>query len=258
MAIPSQTYLDKYRQTRLRDLANFDRGHGKWGTVIGIDEVGVGALSGPLVACALILKSYKGLLGVDDSKALSSRDRRHLAYKNILPQIHEAQLSFIPAVEVDELNVAQAAHVARNRAFAALGARESARIVLVDGDDTSHVFEGLKFRAIVKGDSKSLTIAAASIIAKVTRDKLMDDLGQAYPYYGWNTNAGYGTKPHIEAIKKHGLSPYHRLTFDPNKTAARIERGERKLQRKAKAATMSLRRAAKAHTMRVHATKGAP
>lgn len=238
MTTQSQISREDRRETKLFELAAFDRKQGPWGTVIGIDEVGVGSWAGPLVACALILKSHRGLLGVDDCKKLKPEQRK-VAYQTLLPQVLESQVIFISPEEVDRLTVYQAAKLAREKAFYSLRARFKAKVVLVDGD-VDPKFKGIKCRAIPKADGLSLSVAAASIVAKAIRDRYMAELGVAYPEYGWARNSGYGTKGHMAAIKLYGITPYHRLSFDPIRTAAKLERRE-------KTGVFSLRRAAAAH-----------
>ena len=178
--------------------------------VAGVDEVGRGPLAGPVTAAAVILDPARIPQGLGDSKALSATKRERL-YAEIMGS---AQVSVVHATveEIDALNILRASHLAMERAVAGLGTPPAH--VLVDGN---LIPAGLKGRAeaIVKGDAKSLSIAAASIIAKVTRDRIMVDLAQQHPGYGWEINAGYPTKQHLEALLNLGVTPWHRRSFRP-------------------------------------------
>jgi ribonuclease HII len=183
------------------------------GIVAGIDEVGRGPLAGPVIAAAVILdlgKLPKRLLErLDDSKALSKRLREELA--DLIP--HTAMVGFGEASveEIDRVNILQATMLAMGRAYAALG--QSADHALVDGNRPPRL--PCPVRCVVKGDSLSLSIAAASVVAKVRRDAVMADLAQAFPGYGWERNAGYGTAEHLLALKQLGPTPHHRRSFAP-------------------------------------------
>lgn len=185
------------------------------GPVVGIDEAGRGPLAGPVVAAAVIIdrsRVKRRLLAMlDDSKKLSPK-QRHRAFMALGES--EAITMGIGAAssrEIDAINVLQANFRAMARAVRALPAAPS--FALVDGDRLPQL--PCPGRAIVQGDSKVYAIAAASIIAKVTRDRIMELLGKRYPGYGWHTNAGYGTEIHLEAIERLGATPHHRLTFAP-------------------------------------------
>lgn len=178
--------------------------------IAGVDEVGRGPLSGPVTAAAVILDPANIPKGLGDSKALSVTKRERL-FSEIMAS---AQVSVAHATveEIDALNILRASHLAMERAVAGLAIAPAH--VLVDGN---LIPAGLKGRAeaIVKGDAKSLSIAAASIIAKVTRDRIMVDLAQQHPGYGWDVNAGYPTKQHLEALLNLGVTPWHRRSFRP-------------------------------------------
>ena len=185
--------------------------------------------AGPLVACAIILRSYEDMEGVDDSKVLTPR-QREAAYTKIMIQAKEVEVSFIPVKAVDELGMGKAAHQARENAFHGLRA-DGVKIVLIDGGEPqTHEFP-IFSKSIPKADSKSLSVAASSIVAKVLLDRYMRDLATSYPGYGWTTNVGYGTEEHVKAIQKQGITPYHRLSFDPIRTAAKMESKEQALVR---------------------------
>jgi ribonuclease HII len=178
--------------------------------VAGVDEVGRGPLAGPVTAAAVILDPARIPQGLGDSKALSSTKRERL-FAEIMGS---AQVSVAHATveEIDALNILRASHLAMQRAVAGLAIPPAH--VLVDGNLIPAGLQG-RAEAIVKGDAKSLSIAAASIIAKVTRDRIMVDLAQQHPGYGWEINAGYPTKQHLEALLNLGVTPWHRRSFRP-------------------------------------------
>ncbi len=179
------------------------------GLVAGIDEVGRGPFAGPVVAAAVILSPDHIPEGIRDSKKLPKLKREALAAQ-ILAQadvgIGEATVS-----EIDDLNILQATFLAMHRALGNLKA--SPDHLLVDGNRDPKL--GLPTRLVVKGDSLSLSIAAASIVAKVTRDAKMCDLAKQYPHYGWEKNAGYGTAEHRKGLSLFGVTPQHRRSFAP-------------------------------------------
>lgn len=182
--------------------------------VAGVDEVGRGPLAGPVTAAAVVLDPARVPKGLGDSKALSAA-RREALFAEIMATAR-VSVAHATVEEIDTLNILHASHLAMERAVAGLApALGSAPAhVLVDGN---LIPAGLKGRAeaIVKGDARSLSIAAASIIAKVTRDRIMVDLAQQHPGYGWDVNAGYPTKQHLEALLNLGVTPWHRRSFRP-------------------------------------------
>lgn len=179
--------------------------------IAGVDEVGRGPLAGPVVAAAVILPHDFFLAGIDDSKKLSEKKR--LEYDSIIRKESIAfSISMIHAQEIDEMNIYQATKKAMNVAIASLGPKPD--FLLIDAMKLEIPFPS---ESIIKGDAKSISIAAASIIAKVARDTLMKEISQTYPVYGFQQNMGYGTKEHIDAIKQHGITSYHRKTFAPVK-----------------------------------------
>ncbi|MDX1949377.1 MAG: ribonuclease HII [Rickettsiales bacterium] len=183
------------------------------GIIAGVDEAGRGPLAGPVVACALILNRSQIPEGLDDSKKLSKKRRDYLF--NHLIDNHNFGLGIIQESVIDQVNILQATILAMKQAISNL--RESPNIVLVDGNK-GFDYPNANIVPIVKGDSKSLSIAGASIIAKVTRDKIMEDLDIEFPQYNWLKNAGYGTKEHLDAIEKYGICKYHRTSFEPIKS----------------------------------------
>ncbi|MDF2965283.1 MAG: ribonuclease [Rickettsiaceae bacterium] len=174
--------------------------------IAGIDEAGRGPLAGPVVAAAVIIDPNKLISGINDSKLISEKKRLEL-YEFITANYLYA-VGIATPEEIDRLNILNATKLACTRAFDDL--RVTADIALVDGNMK---FDRANFVSIVKGDKKSLSIAAASIIAKVTRDRIMQKLETEYPIYNWGKNKGYPTKDHAEAIKLHGPCPYHRKSF---------------------------------------------
>ncbi len=178
--------------------------------VAGVDEAGRGPLAGPVTAAAVILDINNVPPGLDDSKRLS-RARREDLYPVIL-SCADVSVASASVAEIDDINILQAALLAMRRALA--GLKQVPQHALIDGN---RLPENLccDARSIVKGDALSLSIAAASIVAKVSRDRLMVDLAQQFPGYGWDHNAGYGTKAHFEGLRRLGVTPHHRHSFKP-------------------------------------------
>tara|TARA_B100000686_G_scaffold305938_1_gene344921 strand:+ start:39052 stop:39666 length:615 start_codon:yes stop_codon:yes gene_type:complete len=178
------------------------------GLICGIDEVGRGSLAGPVVAAAVILNFNNIPLGINDSKNIN-KVKRHILYEKIIDVSKNVAFGESSTQEIDKLNILNASLLAMKRAYYNLSIK--AEIALVDGNFSPtikcNVFN------IIKGDSKSLSIAAASIIAKVYRDNILKSLDKKFPKYNFKNNAGYGTKEHYAAINKFGISPYHRKSF---------------------------------------------
>ncbi|WP_448206127.1 ribonuclease HII [Azospirillum sp. sgz302134] len=202
---------------------SFETALGQGRRVCGIDEVGRGPLAGPVVAAAVVLPP-EGLpeqlaRAINDSKALSPRAREELE-----PQIRAHALAVAlaeaSAEEIDALNIHKATLLAMKRAYEALPGEPPA-VALIDGkfkpDLPCHA------EAIVKGDGRSQSIAAASIIAKVARDREMARLSERHPQYGWDRNAGYPTPEHLEALRRHGVTPHHRVSFAPVRAQKALE-----------------------------------
>ena len=183
--------------------------------VIGVDEVGRGPLAGPVVAAAVSFEQGGQIPFVDDSKKLTER-KRELLYDKILsvPDVKYGIVEVSPE-EIDRVNILKATHLAMARASKMI---EDAEFALIDGLPVPGFY--LPSEAIVKGDSKSASIAAASILAKVYRDRLMVKYSEEYPGYGFEKHKGYGTKLHLEALKKYGPCPIHRMSFAPVRAAA--------------------------------------
>lgn len=176
--------------------------------IVGVDEVGRGPLAGPVTACAVRLDPDRVPKGLRDSKVLSAARREEL-YLEIVA-VAEVSVAHASVEEIDTLNILRASHLAMERAVGALRADHA----LIDGNI---VPRGLRCgaTAIIGGDAVCLSIAAASIVAKVTRDRIMVDLAQQHPGYGWEANAGYPTKAHLEALQNLGVTPWHRRSFKP-------------------------------------------
>jgi ribonuclease HII len=179
--------------------------------VAGVDEVGRGPLAGPVCAAAVILDPEKLPRGATDSKLLSAPEREE-AYTLIMSRALAVSIAFVPAAQIDRINIRQATFVAMCRALHGLSIRPAH--ALVDGSDMPPGFF-CPGETIVRGDSSSLSIAAASIVAKVTRDRLMARLDSAYPAYGFASHMGYATKAHLAAIRLHGQCAIHRSSFSP-------------------------------------------
>ena len=184
-----------------------DRGFAR---IAGVDEVGRGPLAGPVTACAVVLDMLRIPEGLNDSKKLSAQRRESLA--EAILACAEVSVASASVEEIDELNILRASHLAMERAVA--GLLTPPDHCLIDGN---LIPKGLTVsaEAIVKGDSKSVSISAASIVAKIRRDYVMSALAQQYPGYGWETNAGYPSKSHRLALQNIGVTPHHRRSFKP-------------------------------------------
>ncbi len=180
------------------------------GPICGVDEVGRGPLAGPVVAAAVILDRTRIPKGLNDSKLLREQDREAL-YPRILEMAVAVGVGEASVDEIDLVNIRQATHLAMARAVRALPV--AAAFALVDGNDAPAL--PCKCDMLVKGDSRSVSIAAASIIAKVTRDRLMALLHDHHPVYGWRQNKGYGTPEHLTGLRAHGITVHHRKSFSP-------------------------------------------
>ena len=183
----------------------FDEGHN---IICGVDEAGRGPLAGPVCAAAVILPANAEIPGLNDSKKLTDKKRREL-----MPIIKEMAIgygiAFADEKEIDDINILQATYLAMKRAIDMLPVKLD--LALVDGNRAGDF--GVPVKTVVKGDSLSASIAAASILAKVTRDDLLLELAEKYPQYGFEVHKGYGTKAHYAALTEHGPSEIHRMTF---------------------------------------------
>ena len=176
--------------------------------ICGVDEAGRGPLAGPVCAAAVVLPEHLQIPGLTDSKKLTDKKRREL-FPIIQEQAVAYGIGLASEQEIDEINILQATFLAMGRALEQLSVRPE--IALIDGNRETDF--GLPVKTVVKGDSLSVNIAAASVLAKVTRDNLMLELAQQYPEYGFDIHKGYGTKAHYEALRKYGPCPIHRRSF---------------------------------------------
>ena len=178
------------------------------GAICGVDEAGRGPLAGPVCAAAVILPERLQIPGLNDSKKLSDKKRRDL-FPIIKEQAIAYGIAFATVEEIDEINILQATFLAMERAVAQLNGQ--ADFALIDGNREPKL--DIESMAVVKGDSRSASIAAASILAKVTRDDYIEELASRYPQYGFEVHKGYGTKRHYQAIEQFGMCPAHRRSF---------------------------------------------
>ncbi len=185
--------------------------HGYTGVIAGVDEAGRGPWAGPVTAAAVVLNIAHIPVGLDDSKKLSAAKREQLF--DVIMQHCDVAIGMASVAEIDALNILGATKLAMQRAVSGLSS--SPNVALIDGNQPPKL--ACKTVAIIKGDAKSLSIAAASIIAKVTRDRMMSELACEFPHYSWEKNAGYGTKKHQDGIALHGITDHHRRSFKPIK-----------------------------------------
>lgn len=176
--------------------------------ICGVDEAGRGPLAGPVCAAAVILPPHAHIPGLNDSKKLTDKKRREL-YPVIMEQAVAYGIGFASHEEIDEINILQATYLAMERAIAKLSVRPE--LALIDGNRAKDF--GVPVKTVIKGDSLSASIAAASILAKVTRDDLMLEAAKEYPQYAFDVHKGYGTKAHYESLAAYGPSPIHRMSF---------------------------------------------
>lgn len=202
--------LEKER-ARVKLLWKYEREYESYGLVCGIDEVGRGPLAGPVVAGAVILPKDCDILYINDSKKLSEKKREEL-YEVIMEKALAVGLGYATPERIDEINILQATYEAMREAISKLTVSPDILLndaVTIPGVECPQI-------PIIKGDAKSISIGAASIVAKVTRDRLMVDYDTIYPNYGFASNKGYGSASHIEALKKYGPTPIHRKSFIKN------------------------------------------
>ena len=202
--------LEQYREelARLETISRYEKEYDGYGYVCGIDEVGRGPLAGPVVAGAVILPKDCRILYINDSKKLSAKKREEL-FDEIQKQAVAIGIGLVPPDRIDEINIVQATYEAMRMAIANLKVKPGVLLndaVTIPGVDIPQV-------PIIKGDAKSISIGAASIMAKVYRDRMMIEYDKMYPGYGFASNKGYGSKEHMEALQKIGPSPIHRQSF---------------------------------------------
>ena len=197
---------------RLMDMRKYEDSHNDLQYICGIDEVGRGPLAGPVYAAAVILPKNVNILYLNDSKKLSEKKREEL-YSEIMDKAIAVGIGYREQDRIDEINILQATFEAMEMAVNNLSVKPELLLI-----DAVHIpqLEMYKQESIIKGDAKSVSIAAASIVAKVTRDHLMEKYDLEYPGYGFASNKGYGSQEHIEALKRLGPSPIHRKSFIKN------------------------------------------
>lgn len=215
--------VEKYRkklevqaaeEIRMEGMLTYERAHAQSEYICGIDEAGRGPLAGPVVAAAVILPKETKIPYLNDSKQLTAR-RRELLYDEIMEKAVSVGVGVASAARIDEINILQATYEAMEEAVSKLSVKPDILLndaVIIPGIDD------IPQEKIIKGDAKSLSIAAASVIAKVTRDRMMQAYHQMYPEYGFDKHKGYGTAEHITALQSIGPSPIHRKTFIRNFT----------------------------------------
>ena len=205
--------LDKLEKeiARIENLKKYEREYSDYQFICGIDEVGRGPLAGPVVAGAVILPKDCHILYINDSKKLSEKKREEL-YDVIMEQAVAAGIGMVSPARIDEINILQATYEAMREAIGKLDPQPD--ILLNDAVTIPQV--SIRQVPIIKGDAKSISIGAASIVAKVTRDRLMAEYDKIMPEYGFASNKGYGSAAHIEALKKYGPTPIHRRSFIHN------------------------------------------
>lgn len=196
---------------RTEKMKSFEKEYASYSYICGIDEVGRGPLAGPVVAGAVILPKDCDILYLNDSKQLSEKKREEL-YDVIMEKAVSTGLGFVSPERIDEINILQATYEAMREAIAKLSPQPD--LLLNDAVTIPKV--AIRQVPIIKGDAKSISIAAASIIAKVTRDRLMVQYDSVFPEYGFASNKGYGAAAHIEALRKYGPTPIHRRSFIKN------------------------------------------
>ena len=196
---------------RLEEISKYEREYGQYGLICGIDEVGRGPLAGPVVAGAVILPKDCKIKYINDSKKLSAK-MRDMLYDEIMEKAVAVGTGFVSEKRIDEINILNATYEAMREAIDKLGVKPD--ILLNDAVTIPKV--DIRQVPIIKGDAKSISIGAASIVAKVTRDRFMEEMAKKYPQYDFASNKGYGSAKHIAAIKEHGPCEIHRKTFISN------------------------------------------
>lgn len=209
-------YFGRYEQyhkelNRMEDMKQYEKEYSNYEYICGIDEVGRGPLAGPVIACAVILPKDCNLLYINDSKQLTEKKREEL-YDEIISTAVAFGIGSIPPAKIDEMNILQATYAAMRQAIHNLTIKPD--ILLNDAVTIPEV--SIKQVPIIKGDAKSISIAAASIVAKVTRDRIMVAYDKVFPGYNLANNKGYGCAKHMEAIKTLGITPIHRKSFLKN------------------------------------------
>lgn len=211
--LSQQKKVDKYYQEieRIENLCQYEKEYSQYDFICGIDEVGRGPLAGPVVAGAVVLPKGSRILYINDSKKLSAKKREEL-FDIIKEEAVSVGIGMASPERIDEINILQATYEAMRQAISMLEPQPT----LLLNDAVNIPGEPMKQVSIIKGDAKSISIGAASIIAKVTRDAMMVEYDKIYPEYDFASNKGYGSAKHIEALKKYGPCPIHRKSFIHN------------------------------------------
>ena len=206
--------MKEKEEQRLNELKEIDKSYFKEGYnyICGIDEAGRGPLAGPVVVAAVIMPKDSMIEGVNDSKKVSEKKREKL-YELIIEEAISYSVGIVDQNEIDRINILNATKAGLTEAVRTLKVKPE--LILVDALTNIDTC-GVPYQSIIKGDAKSYSIAAASIIAKVTRDRIMREWDKVYPQYGFAKHKGYGTAAHIAAIKEYGLCPIHRRSFTKN------------------------------------------
>lgn len=210
LVIQAKKRIDVFEKEKLRteQMKRYENEYDSYTYICGIDEVGRGPLAGPVVAGAVILPKDKDIYYLNDSKQLSEKKREEL-YDVIMQEAVAVGLGEVSPERIDEINILQATYEAMRQAISKLAPKPD----LLLNDAVKIPFVEIPQVPIIKGDAKSVSIAAASIVAKVTRDRMMVEYDKLYPEYGFSSNKGYGAAAHIEALKKYGPTPIHRRSF---------------------------------------------
>ncbi len=206
--------MKEKEEERLKNLKLIEKDLNQKGfkKICGIDEAGRGPLAGPVVVAGVIMKEDSFIEGVNDSKKVSEK-KREILYDKIIAEAIAYSVAIIGQDIIDEINILNATKMGVTKVIEELSTKPELIII----DALEHIdTKGIPYESIIKGDAKCYSIAAASIIAKVTRDRIMRQWDEVYPQYGFSKHKGYGTKMHIEAIKQYGLTPIHRRSFTKN------------------------------------------
>ena len=203
---------EKERLTKLKEIENKIYKEENYKYICGIDEAGRGPLAGPVVVASVIMPKDSMIEGVNDSKKVSEKKREKL-FEQIKKEAISYGIGIIWQEEIDEINILEATKKALTKSLEEMEIKPN--LILVDALTKINTL-GIPYRSVVKGDAKIYSISAASILAKVTRDRIMRQMDEIYPQYGFASHKGYGTAKHMEAIRENGLCPIHRRTFTKN------------------------------------------
>ena len=200
------------RLTKLKEIEEHIHNEEKYKYICGIDEAGRGPLAGPVVVASVIMPQESMIQGVNDSKKVSEK-KREILFDKIKEEAISYGIGIVWQDEIDEINILEATKKALTESLKELKVKPE--VILVDALTKINTL-GIEYRSLIKGDAKVYSIAAASILAKVTRDRIMREMDEIYPQYGFSKHKGYGTAYHMQAIKEYGLCPIHRRSFTKN------------------------------------------